>query len=79
LKLTKEAAEAFTSLRGDHRFEVVLKYVADHRDIARQECVDQLEHPKVLRAQGRAKALDEFLDNVVEAPQVLEKFKSQKS
>lgn len=76
MKLTKKAAQAFTFLRGNPEFQAVLEWIAENRDEASQECC---KHPldRVQKAQGKWDGFQHILECNIEAPVVLEKFKSQ--
>lgn len=73
MKLTPEASQAFTNLRGNRDFETVMKWVKEYEDAEREKCVDG--EGKVLhQAQGATKALRRFREANTEAPDTLNKF-----
>ena len=74
LKLTKEAAQALTNLRGNSNFSDVLEWLKDGRSASRDQCQDA-EGVTLYRAQGAAKVLTSFFECVENAPEVTEKFK----
>lgn len=74
LKLTKEAAQGLTNLRGNPDFSDVLQWLKDARSASRDHCQDA-EGALLFRSQGAAKLLSSFFDCVENAPNVTEKFK----
>ena len=72
MKPTPEVAQAFTSLRGDRNFQVVLHWVEQQLAKERERCV---EHDGLLlyRAQGSAKTLAAFSKAYADAPALAQK------
>jgi len=56
VKLTPEAAQAFTNLRGNRDFEAVLKWVKEYEANEMKACATR-EGKNVYRAQGAVAAL----------------------
>lgn len=75
MKPTKEALQALVNLRVSHDFEVVIEWLRECRKTARNECEQQLDPQKVLRAQGKALCLRDILDTIDAAPEQLSKYK----
>lgn len=76
MKLTKEAAQALTNLRGNPDFEKVLRWLADEREA----CRDRLEKAEDIRfrqEQGKAQHLSALFSAVREAPTTTQKLKQQ--
>jgi hypothetical protein len=75
LKLTKKAAQAFTNLRGNPDFDVVLDWLRENRTSFRDECCT-LPPEKVQRSQGKVEVVDGILKATKEAPATLEKIQN---
>jgi hypothetical protein len=72
VKLTPEAAQAFTNLRGNRDFEHVLKWFKEYEAKETQTCITT-EGPQLHRAQGSVQALQEIAKANAEAPTTLTK------
>lgn len=72
MKLTPEAAQAFTSLRGNREFENVLKWLKEYEAKEMQTCVTT-EGSQLHRAQGAVLALQGIAQANAEAPDTLNK------
>ncbi len=76
MKPTPELAQALTNLRVSDDFEVVVSFLREQREKARDDCESIIEGPKLWRAQGKAACLREFLGTTENAAILLDKFKS---
>jgi hypothetical protein len=76
LKLTKDAAQALTNLRGNPDFDKVLKWLAETREQCRDK-LEKTEGPQLHREQGRSTLISEFFSAVREAPTTTDKLKQQ--
>lgn len=70
--------EALLLLRHNSAFEEVVSNLKNRRQLAADECVQHIDHPKLLRSQGRFKALDEFIYEVENAETRFEKLSKNK-
>ena len=75
-KLTPKVAQAFTSLRVSRDFAIILEWLSEHRTQYRDECCIA-EGNKLYRSQGKAEAIDSILAGNKEAPEVMEKVRTQ--
>lgn len=76
MKLTPEAAQALTNLRGNRDFEVVLKWLKEYELKETDTCVSA-EGATLHRAQGAVKALREIPAALKDAPDTLKKILNQ--
>lgn len=76
MKLTPEAAQAFTNLRGNRDFEVVLKWLKEYELKQTDLCVTT-EGAALHRAQGGAQVLREIPQAFKDAPETLKKILNQ--
>lgn len=76
MKLTPEAAQAFTNLRGNRDFESVLKWVKEYEEKETATCITT-EGPQLHRAQGSVQALQGVMKANSEAPDTLAKIINQ--
>jgi len=76
LKLNEEVAQALTNLRASEDFGRVLKWVAEYTDKETETCILQ-DGLLLYRAQGAVEALRSFMRSYAEAPQLVEKLKTQ--
>ena len=72
MKLTPEAAQALTNLRGNRDFEAFMKWVKEYELKETDTCVTA-EGATLHRAQGAAKALRELPIAFKDAPDTLSK------
>ena len=77
LKLDKEAAQAFTNLRGNPDFNAVLKWLEGHRDKFFVECSTAEGRP-LYRAQGKVFVVTGIFEAYESAPETTEKFKQER-
>lgn len=73
-QLSQKAASAFTMLRGNPDFVVVMEWITENRDAATEECCKQLDDVKLRQSQGKQMALQHILESSQQAPLILEKF-----
>lgn len=76
MKLSAEAAQALTNLRGNRDFEAVLKWVKEYELKETDTCVTA-EGATLHRAQGAVKALRELPQAFKDAPETLKKILNQ--
>lgn len=72
MKLTPEAAQAFTNLRGNRDFENVMKWLMEYETQETGKCVTH-EGVSLHRAQGAVAALCEVRVSYADAPATLNK------
>lgn len=76
MKPTPEVVQSLVNLRVSPDFEVVLSYLRDQREIARDNCETIPDGVKLWREQGRSLCLKQFLELDEKSALNLQKFKS---
>jgi hypothetical protein len=76
VKLTPEASQAFTNLRGNRDFEYVMKWLKEYEAKETATCITT-EGAQLHRAQGSVQALQEIAKANAEAPDTLSKFNNK--
>ena len=77
MKLTTEAAQSLTNLRGNRDFENVLKWFKEYEAKETQTCITT-EGPQLHRSQGAVLALQTIAKANAEAPETLTKILNNK-
>lgn len=77
MKLTPEAAQSITNLRGNRDFENVQKWLKEYEAKETATCIST-EGAQLHRAQGAVLVLQGIAEAIADAPTTLNKFSNQR-